>query len=60
MLVQISQVLAGLQQEFHRLLKQREQDRKPQLKIFCFYEELPVAGIGMASHNSSKAVRHVG
>jgi hypothetical protein len=44
-----SQVLAGLQQEFHRLLEQRKQDDKPRLKIFCIYEELPVSGIGMVS-----------
>jgi protein SERAC1 len=46
-----SQVLAGLQQEFHRLLEQRKQDGKPQLNIFCFFEELPVVGIGMVSHS---------
>ena len=44
-----SQVLAGLQQEFHRLLEKRNRDGKPELKIFCFYEELPVMGIGMVS-----------
>jgi protein SERAC1 len=42
-----SQVLAGLEQEFHRILEKRRQDGKPQLKIFCIYEELPVNGIGM-------------
>jgi protein SERAC1 len=46
-----SQVLAGLQQEFHRLLDRRKQDRKPPLKIFCIYEELPVTGIGMVSRD---------
>jgi protein SERAC1 len=46
-----SQILAGLQQEFHRLLERRKQDGKPQLKIFCIYEELPVTGIGMVSHD---------
>jgi len=44
-----SQVLAGLQREFHRLLEQRKQDDKPQLKIYCIYEELPVSRIGMVS-----------
>src|SRR5579871_4943003 len=44
-----SQVLAGLQQEFHRLLARRAADNKSEFKIFCIYEEKPVVGIGMVS-----------
>lgn len=48
-----SEVLAGLQQEFHRLLKQRAKNSKPEIKLFCFYEELPVTGIGTVSRPQS-------
>jgi hypothetical protein len=44
-----SQVLAGLEQEFHRMLEKRRRDGNPALKVFCMYEELPVTGIGMVS-----------
>ena len=42
-----TEVLADLQQEFHTMLNTRQQqgEAKP-IKIFCFFEELPVDGIG--------------
>ncbi len=42
-----SEVLAALQQEFHRLLKRRANEMKQPVKLFCFFEEKPVVGIGM-------------
>lgn len=49
-----SQVLASVQQEFHRLLARRAADKKSEVKIFCMFEELPVFAIGMVSavHNN--------
>lgn len=44
-----SEMLANLQQEFHTMLEKRSKDGKPQIKIFCFYEEIPVVGVGEAS-----------
>lgn len=44
-----SQVLAGLQQEFHILLERRRKDGKRELKIYCIFEELLVTGVGMVS-----------
>jgi len=45
-----SEFLAGLQQDFHRLLRRRAQEALPCPKLFCFYEELPVIGVGMVGH----------
>ncbi len=42
-----SEVLAALQQEFHRLLKRRAKEMKRTPKLFCFYEEVPVMGFGI-------------
>ncbi len=41
------QLLATLQQQFHLMLSRRVEDKKPTFKIFCVYEELAVAGIGV-------------
>jgi protein SERAC1 len=41
-----SEVLARVQNEFHTMLRARQDDGKSQLKITCFYEELPVKGVG--------------
>jgi protein SERAC1 len=41
-----SEVLARIQKEFHTMLRARRDDGKKQLLITCFFEELPVRGIG--------------
>lgn len=42
-----SEVLANLQQEFHTMLNARRlKSQTTPLKIFCFFEELPVLGTG--------------
>ena len=41
-----SEMLKNIQQEFHVMLEQRQRQGKPTLKVFCFYEELAVVGIG--------------
>ena len=41
-----SEVLAALQQEFHTMLDARREALKPRIRIFCFYEEIPVIGVG--------------
>ncbi|KAJ5703331.1 hypothetical protein N7493_011720 [Penicillium malachiteum] len=40
-----SEMLANLQQEFHTMLKDRNQNQKKTIEICCFYEELPVRRI---------------
>ena len=42
-----SEVLAGIQKDFHTMLRAR----KPEINIMCFYEELPVAGVGLVSYS---------
>lgn len=42
-----SEVLARVQDSFHTLLMTRGEDGMEPIKITCFYEELPVAGIGL-------------
>lgn len=41
-----SEMLAALQQEFHTMLDARQKSEKKVIKIFCFYEELAVSGVG--------------
>lgn len=41
-----SEVLANLQQSFFIMLDDQARNHKKDLKIFCFFEELPVVSIG--------------
>lgn len=41
-----SEVLARIQTEFHTMLRARHDDGKRSLLITCFFEELPVKGLG--------------
>ncbi|KAH9901850.1 hypothetical protein F4778DRAFT_771119 [Xylariomycetidae sp. FL2044] len=45
-LKQDSEVLAIIQDGFHTLVKARSKDRLPPIEISCFYEELPLVGVG--------------
>jgi len=41
-----SEMLANLEHEFHTMLDDQIRNQKQTMEIFCFYEELPVIGIG--------------
>lgn len=41
-----SEVLQRIQAEFHTMLRQRERDGKVPIAITCFFEELPLPGVG--------------
>jgi hypothetical protein len=41
-----SEVLAWIQKDFHTMLRSRQKEGKEPPKITCFYEELPIHGIG--------------
>lgn len=41
-----SEMLANLQQEFHTMLEDYHRNHNKSIEIFCFFEELPVTGIG--------------
>jgi hypothetical protein len=43
-----SEVLARIQSSFHAMLKARAAEALPPIEIACFYEELPLPGIGLA------------
>ncbi|KAK4034393.1 hypothetical protein C8A01DRAFT_49201 [Parachaetomium inaequale] len=43
-----SEVLARIQNSFHTMLKARTVQALPPIEIACFYEELPLPGIGLA------------
>lgn len=49
-----SEMLANLQQEFHTMLDDRSRNHMKTMNIFCFYEELPVVGVGkiMPDHSA--------
>src|ERR1700722_5405010 len=44
-----SEVLARLQDSFHTMIRSRNQDRLQSIEITCFYEELPLRGVGVVS-----------
>lgn len=44
-----SEVLARIQDGFHAMIRQRNQDGFPSIDITCFYEELPLLGVGIVS-----------
>ena len=41
-----SEVLENLTQDFHTMLRSREQAQNPSIKITCFVKELPVSKAG--------------
>jgi len=47
-----SEMLANLQQEFHTLLDDRSRNQKKTMDMFCFFEELPVVGVGKVSRGT--------
>jgi len=42
-----SEVLARVQHSFHTMIRSRAQDNLPPIDITCFFEELPLPGVGM-------------
>src|SRR3978361_1548010 len=44
-----SEVLARIQDSFHTMIRSRTQERLPSIEITCFYEELPLPGVGVVS-----------
>jgi hypothetical protein len=44
-----SEVLARIQQEFHNMLRARNNSGKQQIRITCFYEDLVTPGLGLVS-----------
>lgn len=45
-LQQKSEVMARIRQDFHTMLRGRDQSKDKEMAIVCFYEELPVRIIG--------------
>ncbi|KAJ4132375.1 hypothetical protein NW754_015190 [Fusarium falciforme] len=41
-----SEVLARIQTDFHNMVRSRQDQGQPALRITCFYEELPVRNVG--------------
>ena len=44
-----SEVLARIQDSFFTLVRSRDQDNLPPVEITCFFEELPLVGLGLVS-----------
>jgi hypothetical protein len=42
-----SEVMARIRQEFHTMLRCRDQGKTTEIQIICFFEELPVEAVGM-------------
>ena len=45
-----SEVLARIQDKFHSIVRARNQDEMQPIEIACFFEELPLPGIGDVSN----------
>ncbi|KAL8907714.1 MAG: hypothetical protein Q9171_005755 [Xanthocarpia ochracea] len=54
-LQQTSEVMARIRQDFHTMLRGRDQSKDREITIICFYEELPVRAIGeiVPKHSAS-------
>ena len=48
-LKQDSEVLARIQDSFHTMIRARNMDGLQPINITCFYEELPLLGVGFVS-----------
>jgi hypothetical protein len=44
-----SEVLARVQEGFHTMVRSRNQEMLQPIEITCFYEELPLPGVGVVS-----------
>lgn len=45
-----SEVLARIQDSFHAMIRSQINDGHPLIEITCFYEELPLLGVGVVSN----------
>jgi protein SERAC1 len=54
-----SEVLARIQDSFHTLIRARSEQELPLIKITCFYEQLPLPGVGFVSSISLLLVKTV-
>lgn len=50
-----SEVLARIQDSFHTMVMARSKESLPPIEITCFYEELPLPGVGLVGQ--AKLVR---
>ena len=44
-----SEMLSRIQANFHAMIQSRNQDSSRPIQITCFYEELPLLGVGIVS-----------
>jgi hypothetical protein len=52
-----SEVLARIQDSFHTMVKARDAEGMPPIDIGCFYEELPLPGVGLVGRVSPEHSR---
>ncbi|KAJ3518367.1 hypothetical protein NM208_g14540 [Fusarium decemcellulare] len=55
-----SEVLANLQQEFHRMIERRSREGKRDMQLFCFFEELPMERVGIIVERHSATLPSYG
>ena len=46
-----SEVLARIQDGFHTMVKAHSTAETPPIEVSCFYEELPVLGVGLVGYS---------
>ncbi len=54
-----SEVLARIQDSFHTMVRARNQDGMQPIEITCFFEELPLPGIGSVSNSHDVMRRYI-
>jgi hypothetical protein len=52
-----SEVLERIQGSFHSMIRSRSQNDLQPIEITCFYEELPLLGIGVVSETTEPLVK---
>ena len=54
-----SEVLARIQDSFHTMIRARNKNGLQPIEITCFYEELPLLGVGLVSQAISLHNLHI-
>ncbi len=52
-----SEVLARIQQEFHTMIRARNEAGRPKMRMVCFFEDLDTPGVGAVSRGFTSRIQ---